>query len=283
MPTSPPWAPAGRDAGLVTAVPQALRALWQYRGFVLGMVGREFRARYLHSLLGGAWAILNPLAMILIYTVVFSQVMGARLPGIDDRLGYGLYLCAGLLPWTYFAEVLSRGTGAFVEFAPLLKKVQFPRLTLPAIVLLAATLNFAIIFGLFLLLLVALGRAPGWAVLAFLPLLLVQQAFAVGLAFLLGALNVFYRDVAHVVAVALQFWFWFTPIVYTLAVLPEPAQRLFALNPMTALVGAYQDIVVAGVWPAWPRFAGHAAAAALVLGLAALAAQRLGGELIDEL
>jgi lipopolysaccharide transport system permease protein len=260
-----------------------LRALWRYRGFVAGMVGREFRGRYLHSLLGATWAILNPLAMIIIYTVVFAQVMRARLPGVDDSLAYSLYLCAGILPWTFFTELLTRGVTSFLEFGPLLKKVSFPRLTLPAIVLLASTINFCIIFALFLLVLIAVGRFPGWVVCALVPLLAVQQAFALGLGFLLGALNVFYRDVAHVVGVALQFWFWFTPIVYSINLLPDSARHLFALNPMTAFVDAYQGIVLRAAWPEWSHFRLHAVAAVVILLLAAATVQTLSSELTDEL
>ena len=139
--------------------------------------------------------------------------------------------------------------------------MSFPRLSLPAIVLLTSTVNFAIIFALFLLVLLVAGRFPGWAVLGFVPLLALQQTFALGLGFLLGALNVFYRDVAHGVGVALQFWFWFTPIVYSISVLPDAAQALFRLNPMTALVDAYQGIVLRGAWPEWSRFRLHAVGA----------------------
>jgi lipopolysaccharide transport system permease protein len=260
-----------------------LRALWQYRGFVGGMVARELRTRYMRSLLGGAWAVLNPLAMILIYTVVFAQVMQARLPGVDDSLAYSLYLCAGVLPWTYFTELLTRGVGSFLEFGPLLKKVSFPRISLPAIVLLASTVNFCIVFGLFLLVLIVTGRFPGWVIVAFVPLLALQQAFALGLGFLLGALNVFYRDVAHGVGVALQFWFWFTPIVYSIDVLPDAARAVFRLNPMTALVGAYQGIVLRGAWPEWSHFRLHALGAAIVLLLAVAVVQALSSELTDEL
>jgi lipopolysaccharide transport system permease protein len=263
--------------------PLPLRALWRYRGFVAGMVGREFRARYVHSLLGATWAILNPLAMIIIYTVVFAQVMRARLPGVDDSLAYSLYLCAGLLPWTFFTELLTRGVTSFLEFGPLLKKVSFPRLTLPAIVLLASTINFCIVFALFLLVLLAVGRFPGWVICAFVPLLAVQQAFALGLGFLLGALNVFYRDVAQTVGVVLQFWFWFTPVVYSIGVLPDSVRRLFALNPMTALVDAYQGIVLRGAWPEWSRFRLHALGAAAILLLAGRAVRALSSELTDEL
>jgi lipopolysaccharide transport system permease protein len=260
-----------------------LRALWRYRGFVAGMVEREFRARYRQSLFGATWAILNPLAMIIIYTVVFAQVMRARLPGLEDSLAYSIYLCAGILTWTYFSELLTRAVAAFLEFGPLLKKVSFPRLTLPAIVLLASTVNFCIIFALFLLVLLAVGRFPGWVVLGFVPLLALQQGFALGFGFLLGALNVFYRDVAHGVSVALQFWFWFTPIVYSAGMLPDSLRPLLRLNPMTALVDAYQAIVLRAAWPEWSHFAPHAVGAVIVLGLAAVVVQALSSELTDEL
>jgi len=270
-----------RPAGQTMALP--LRALWRYRGFVAGMVAREFRARYLHSLLGATWAILNPLAMIIIYTVVFARVMRARLPGVDDGLAYSFYLCAGVLPWTFFSELLTRSVSAFVDFGPLLKKVSFPRLTLPAIVALTSAVNFCIVFALFLLVLLLTGRFPGWVMLGFIPLLALQQAFALGLGFLLGALNVFYRDVAHAVGVALQFWFWFTPIVYSTGILPDAAQSLLWLNPMTALVDAYQRMVLRGEWPVWSHFTLHAIGAVLVLGLAVAMVQAVSQELTDEL
>ncbi len=123
------------------------QALWGYRGFVLGMVVRDFRGRYFGSVLGASWAIINPLAQILIFTVVFSQVMRARLTGVSDDLAYGLFLCAGLLPWGYLVEVLTRSQLVFLEHGNLLKKMSFPRVTLPVYVFLSATLNFAIDMG----------------------------------------------------------------------------------------------------------------------------------------
>ena len=100
------------------------RALWRYRGFVWGLVARDFRARYLGSMLGASWAIAQPLAQIIVYTLIFSQVMGARLPNVRDPLGYSLYLCAGILTWGYFVEVLQRSQTIFLEQANLLKKVR---------------------------------------------------------------------------------------------------------------------------------------------------------------
>jgi len=171
-------------------------ALWRYKGFVFGMVWREFRGRYLGSPFGSIWSVLNPMAMIFVYTVIFSKIMQARLAGIDDTMAYGIFLCAGLLTWGFFSELLGRGPNIFIEQANLLKKVSFPRITLPVILLFSTVINFAIIFSLFLLFLIVTGRFPGWSILGFLPLLLVQQAFALGLGMLLGALNVFFEILA---------------------------------------------------------------------------------------
>lgn len=270
-----------------TAMPSKVRgrfeALWAYRGFVLGMVARDFHARYLGSVLGSAWAVLNPLAQIAIYTLIFSQVMRARLPNVHDPLAYSLFLCAGVLTWNYFVEVLQRGQTVFLEQANLLKKVSFPRVTLPAYVFLSATVNFAITWGLFLLFLLASGRWPGWALVAMLPLLVLQQALAVGLGIFLGVTNVFFRDVAQAVAVGLQFWFWLTPIVYPLSTIPAAARDLIAWNPMYPLVAAYQQIVVEHRWPAWGGLWPVAAVTLVVLAMAEVAFRRLSGPMVDEL
>lgn len=259
------------------------RALWTYRGFVLGMVARDFRGRYFGSALGASWALLNPLAQIVVYTVVFSQVMRAKLPGASDGLGYSLYLCAGLLPWGYLVEILTRSQVVFLEQANLLKKVSFPRITLPAYVFVSATVNFAIVWGLFLLFLVASGRWPGWVLLALVPLFVLQQVFAVALGVFLGVINVFFRDVAHIVALVLPFLFWLTPIAYPLSVVPESVQRLIVLNPVYPLIAAYQGIVVEHRWPIWSNLwpvAGVAVAAVLA---GDLAFRRLSRLMVDEL
>ena len=133
------------------------RLLWGYRGFVLGSVKREFQLKYRNSILGAAWTVLNPLAMIVVYTVIFSQVMKARLPGVESGYAYSIYLCAGSLTWGLFAEIVGRAQNVFLENANLIKKISFPRMTLPVIVVVNAGVNFAIIFGLFLVFLLFFG------------------------------------------------------------------------------------------------------------------------------
>jgi len=260
-----------------------LAALWHYRRFVLGMARREFQARYLGSALGSAWAVLSPLAMILIYTVVFGQVLGGRLRGVDDGLSYGIFLCAGVLTWNMFAEILQRCVTIFVEQGNLLKKMSFPRVTLPAIVLVSASVNFAIVLGLLLLVLLATGRFPGWPLLAMVPLLLVQQALALGAGVALGVVHVFFRDVSHAVGVVLQFWFWLTPIVYPLDLLGGPARMIVASNPLTAFATGYQSILVYGRAPSLAAFLPQAALAVLALWLARTLLRHHGGEMADEL
>ena len=262
---------------------ERLRALWHYRGFVLSMVAREFRSRYLGSLLGSLWSVLNPLAMIFIYTVIFSRIMRAKLPGIDDSMAYGMYICAGLLPWTYFIELLSRFPNIFLDQAALIKKVNFPRITLPVIAFLSSTINFLIIFSVFLGFLALTGRFPGQVILAFIPLLVIQQLFVIGLGILLGSVNVFFRDVGQFLNVVLQFWFWFTPIVYPVTILPERARRLIELNPLTPLVQAYQEIILYHQWPQWSHFIPHALGALLALATGFMVFNRLSGEMVDEL
>jgi len=261
-----------------------LHALWTYRGFVLGSVKREFQLKYRNSLLGAAWTVLNPLAMIVVYTVIFAEVMKARLPGIDTTFAYSIYLCAGVLTWGLFSEIVGRAQNIFLEHANLIKKLAFPRMTLPVIVILSAGFNFAIIFSLFLVFLVLTGNFPGWSLLAMVPVLAIQIAFSVGLGITLGVLNVFFRDVGQFFGIFLQFWFWLTPIVYPASVLPESLQRVLpSWNPMAPIIAAYQGIFVSGQGPQWSTlaFPGVVALVLCVFGLRLF--RRRAGEMVDEL
>lgn len=260
-----------------------IKTLWHYRGLVLSMVARDFQSRYLGSILGATWVFVNPLTQILIYTLVFSHVMGARLAGVPDPLAYGLYLCAGLLPWSYFAEVITRSQTVFLEQANMLKKVNFPHVTLPVYVFCSASVNSAIMWGLFLAFLLVAGRWPGWALAGILPLLFVQQTLALGLGVLFGVINVFFRDVAQAIGVGLQLWFWLTPIVYPASVLPERVQPIIAWNPIYPLVGSYQRIIVQQQWPVWTELWWVAAIALVVALLSGIAFRRLAGAMVDEL
>jgi lipopolysaccharide transport system permease protein len=172
----------------------------------------------------------------------------------------------------------------FIEQSSLLKKTNFPRSTLPVIVTGTATLHFATIFGLFFLFLISTGRFPGWISLALIPLLIVQQGFAVGLGLILGTLNVFFRDVGQAVDVVLRFWFWLTPIVYPISILPEGSQaHVLTWNPLAKFVVAYQNIILLGTKPAWVSFIPHGLGAGVMLIFGYLIFVKLSGEMVDEL
>lgn len=262
---------------------QYMRPIWAYRGFIRGSIQREFQSKYRNSLLGAAWNIINPLAMIVVYTVIFSQLMRAKLPGVESAYAYSIYLCAGVITWGLFAEITSRSQSMFLDNANMLKKLSFPRITLPLIVVLNAVLNFAIILGLFFVFLLISDAWPGWVSLALVPILLIQIILASGLGMVLGVLNVFFRDVGQFFGIFLQFWFWLTPIVYPANILPQSVKAWLALNPMYPLINSYQGIFVQGLWPDWASLAAPLALGLLLCFAGLRLFQRHGGDMVDEL
>ncbi|UAC71470.1 ABC transporter permease [Burkholderia contaminans] len=259
------------------------KALWSYRGFILGSVKREFQSKYRNSLLGAAWTVLNPLSMIVVYTVIFSGVMHNRLPGVENRFAYSVYLCAGVLTWGLFTEIVGRGQNTFIENANLLKKLSFPRLCLPVIAVANALVDFGIVFGLFTVFLMFSGNFPGLAFVALIPTIALLVLFAVGLGITLGVLNVFFRDVGQFFGIVLSFWFWMTPIVYSVSILPERVQSWMRFNPMSRLIEAFQTILVRGAWPNWYSLWPVLVLALALCGLGFTLFRKHAGEMVDEL
>lgn len=260
-----------------------LRDLWQHRSFISNLVRRDFQIPTVRALWGRSWLVIQPAAQVFIFTVIFAGVLRARLPGATDSFAYGFYVCSGIIAWNYFSELLNRGQTLFLEHAELMKAMNFPRVTLPAAMLLRAMVNFFIVSGVFLLVLLALGRWPGMVLLAGIPLFLLLTMLGLGLGILGGTLNVFFRDIGQGVIIVLQFWFWLTPIVYPITILSERMQDLMAWNPMLYLIGGFQQIVIAHSPPEWapllPVFG-----LALALDLAAWAVFRaLGHDVVEAL
>jgi len=221
-----------------------LLALWHYRHFIFGSIKNEFATRFARSRLGGAWMILHPLAQVAIYALILSAVLSAKLPGIDNQYAYAIYLMAGMLCWSLFAEVFGRCLSVFIDNGNLIKKMHFPRMALPLIVTGSALLNNLLLFTAILAVFGLLGHLPTVQIL-WLPLLtLISLALAIGLGLSFGIINVFMRDIGQIMPIVLQFWFWLTPVVYTTQMLPETYRDAFLLNPMTGVVMGYQNILV---------------------------------------
>lgn len=257
--------------------------LLRYRGFIFESVAREYQLKVSGSALGAWWMLLGPLAQVAMYALILSELMKARLPGIQDKHAYVIYLLAGMACWALFSEVLSRSTNIFIENANLLKKLAFPRITLPVIVALSAALNHLLFLSVTFLFLLATVHFPGWEIFALIPLGLLTVITASSLGITLGVLNVFYRDVGQLLVIVIQFWFWATPIVYTQNILPETLRELSYMNPLIPLIEAYQQIIYLHRAPDW---SGLIPLTIISLGLVVVAQtifRRAQGELVDAL
>jgi lipopolysaccharide transport system permease protein len=260
-----------------------LRDVWSFRDFMWSSVKREFQSRWTGTQFGPFWIVAHPLANIIIFTVIFAQIMRPSLPSHSSKFSYSIYLCSGVLPWNFFSEMLSRCVNIFVENSNLLKKIHFPKLCLPIIVLASSTLNFAIVMGIFIGFLLIIGAFPGGVVLYALPVLFMQMGFAIGMGVLLATINVFYRDVNQTVQVILQFWFWLTPIVYVPLSLPKAAQTFMDWNPMYNFIRAYHRIFLEQVPPQWSDMVYPGLLAIFFVFLGVFAFHKLQGEIVDEL
>lgn len=203
------------------------------------LVRRDLRARYTGSFLGLAWSFLQPVWQLVLFTFVFSTVM--RVTPVGERTeSFAVFLFCGLLPWTALHETLTRATTAVTENAALIKKVSFPSEVLVVAVAVSALVHQAIATLVFVALLAARGELAPWGLPWLLLAVPLQAALAVGLGLLLAGLQVFVRDVAAVIGLVLAAWFYFTPIVYPLSLVPSRFRPWLEANPLTTLVGLYR-------------------------------------------
>jgi ABC-type polysaccharide/polyol phosphate export permease len=262
-----------------------IQGLLTHRRFIWQSAVAELRHRYAGTGLGVVWNVLHPLALIAVYSVVFTTLMKGKVPGHADneRYAYVLYLCSGLLPWLAFAECLTRGCNALAENATYLRKLPIPEQVFVAKSAAAATLGLAISFGLLLLIAPALGLRPGatWLLLPVPLLLLMAMGYAVAL--LCATLNVFFRDVGQLLTVALQVVLWTAPIIYAKDVLPAWAQRLLPWHPLYPPLVAVRELLLNDSVPAAATWAGLLLWPLAFLLLAHLAFTKLRREIRDVL
>jgi ABC-type polysaccharide/polyol phosphate export permease len=230
-----------------------LAQLPRYRGLIQSLVARELKARYRGSVLGFFWSFVNPLLLLLIYSFVFKYVIPQRISGLDP---YGLFLFCGLLPWTWFSTSLNESSGMLISGGNLIKKVLFPAEVLPIVSVLANMVHFFLGLPILAAFLLYYAMRPEHhiqlhaAEMVWLPLvILIQLLLTTGLALLLSALTVHFRDVRDILANLLTFWFFATPIIYSWRHIPDfkvlglTLKDWINVNPYTHLAISYQEIL----------------------------------------
>jgi ABC-type polysaccharide/polyol phosphate export permease len=251
-----------------------LSQLVRYRGLIQSLVARELKARYRGSVLGFFWSFINPLLLLLIYTFVFTVVLPARTPGLQP---YALFLFCGILPWTWFSSSLLESSNVLIAGGNLIKKVLFPAEVLPIVTVLANLVHFLLGLPILVIFLIYYQRPFELTKLAWFPVVvLVQLVLTLGLALIISALTVHFRDIKDILANLLTFWFFATPIIYPMSQIPSATGRaLLNLNPFTHLAISYQEILFYDAFGHWKWL--------LALGAASVALFLVGYFLFDRL
>jgi len=236
------------------------REVWDYRELLYFHVWRDVKVRYKQTLLGVVWVVLQPVLMMLIFTLFFGRLAGIE----SDGIPYPLFAYAGLLPWTFFAAAVNSSGESLVNSTHLVTKVYFPRIIVPLAAVGAAIVNLAISFGVLAVLMLYWRVAPArsWLMLPVLVVMLVAQAQGVGT--LMSALNVKYRDIRLVLPFLIQVWFFASPIIYPLSLVPEQWRWLMKLNPMTGIIEGFRSALYGAKPFDWAAL-GFSAAATLAL------------------
>ena len=213
-----------------------LGELWEYRELVYFLIWRDIKVRYKQTVLGAAWAIIQPLFTMLIFSLFFGRL--AKIP--SDGIPYPLFSFAALVPWTFFANGLNQSSNSLVASANLIKKVYFPRLTIPVAAVLAGVVDFALAFIVLLGMIALYGVAPTINMLWTPLFLLLALVTSLGVGLWLSALNVQYRDVRYIVPFVTQVWMFSTPIAYPASLLSEPWRTIYGFNPMVGVVEGFR-------------------------------------------
>ena len=243
--------------------PLRLRLLWGFRELGYFFVWREIKLRYKQTLLGTSWAVLQPLLMTLVFTVIFGHWLNVGSGGSP----YLVFSFAAMVPWAFFSQGLSQGSKSLTSGATLISRVYFPRLLLPLGSVLSFLLDLAIATGLLLVLMPFYGYTPGVKALAFPLFLLLLLVATLGTVFLLAAANAQYRDVQYITPFLLQLWFFATPVVYSPTIVPHGLRSVIAVNPLVSVIDGVRWMLLDGPSPFGPGLAVSAVAAvALFLG-----------------
>ncbi|MFG0262608.1 MAG: ABC transporter permease [Novipirellula sp. JB048] len=217
-------------------MPLRLGELWEYRELLYFLTWRDIKVRYKQTLLGAAWAIIQPLSTMVVFTLFFGKL--AKIP--SDGVPYPIFSFAALVPWTFFANAVAASSNSLVQGSNLLKKVYFPRLALPISTVLGGIVDFALAFSVLLLMMLYFGILPSWNILVLPFLLLLAFMTSLGVGLWLSAMNVRYRDIRYVLPFIVQLWMFATPVVYPSSMLEQPWRTLYGINPMVGVVEGFR-------------------------------------------
>jgi homopolymeric O-antigen transport system permease protein len=218
-----------------------LRDLWRYRELLYFLTLRDVKVRYKQTVLGATWALIQPVATMLLFTLFFGKLAGMP----SDGIPYPLFALAGLVPWTFFSNSVTNSGNSLLGSASLVTKVYFPRMIIPGAAVLAGLVDLAIAFGVLAALFVWYGVSASWGVLLMPFLMVLLALLATGVGMWASALNVKYRDIRYALPFLIQLWMFATPIIYPASIVPERWRWLLALNPLTGIIEGFRSALFA--------------------------------------
>lgn len=205
---------------------------------IFSLVRRDLRGRYKGSVLGFLWTFINPLFQLIIYTVVFSTIMKNGIPN------YYIYLFVALVPWLFLSASITIGSTCILDQKEMVKKIYFPRQVLPIAYVTSSFINMLLVFIVIFAVIILSGIGINFNALIFLPLvMIIEYILALGIALIVSALTVYFRDLQHILGIITMAWMYLTPVMYSIDMVPEKYRKLFYINPMTPIIAAYRDIL----------------------------------------
>jgi lipopolysaccharide transport system permease protein len=253
-----------------------LASLWEYRELLYFLTWRDVKVRYKQTVLGAAWAILQPLMAMIVFTLFFGRLAGVP----SDGLPYAPFAFAGLLPWTFFSNAVTSSSNSLVGSSSLITKVYFPRMIIPGAAVLGGLVDFAVGSVILIVLMAAYGLTPGFGVLLLPVLVLLLALLALGVGLWVAALNVRYRDVRYALPFLIQLWMFASPIIYPASFVPEKYRWLLLLNPLTGLIEGQRAALFGRPMP-WLALAVSLVVTLTVLVFSAFAFRRMERDFAD--
>lgn len=221
-----------------------LRDLWAYRELLYFLIWRDVKVRYKQTLLGVAWAIIQPLFTMLVFTLLFGKLAGIS----SDGIPYPMFAYSGLLAWTFFSNAVANSGNSLISNSNLITKIYFPRMLIPGAAVGAGLVDFAIAFVMLIGLMIYYGVAVTWSIISLPLLMLLLTLLALGVGLWMSALNVKYRDIRYAMPFLIQLWMFITPIIYPLRMVPEKWRWLLMLNPLTGIVEGFRSALFGREW-----------------------------------